>query len=122
MTDAEIAGAKRVARFMKEYANDDAYDGETPVCAAGVPIVDIGMRMLDLRELYRAQGFPDDYIIAPKVWRIVRGKLVYGPLPKTDGTRMCGNSVSPYQARAWILANAPPEIYAPGVDEERRAA
>lgn len=122
MTEEELAGAKRVARFMKGFANDNRFDGETLVCAAGVPIVDIGMRMLDLRELYRAQGFPDDYVIAPKVYRIVRGKLVYGPLPKTDGTRMCGNSVSPYQARAWVRANAPPEFYAPGAFEERKAA
>jgi DNA (cytosine-5)-methyltransferase 1 len=120
MSQAEIEGARRVARFMAEHANDDRFKGAEFVCAAGVPIVDIGMRMLDLRELYRAQGFDDDYIINPKVWRIVRGKLVYGPLTKTDGTRMCGNSVSPYQARAWIAANAPPEMYAPA--EERRAA
>lgn len=123
MTDGEVAGAWRVAKFMAEYANDNRFDGTKWVCAGGVPIVDIGMRMLALRELYRAQGFPDTYIIAPKVWRIIRGKLVYGPLPKTDGTRMCGNSVSPYQARAWIAANAPPEMYAPGRwDEFRRAA
>jgi hypothetical protein len=39
------------------------------------------------------------------VWRSVRGKLVFGPLPKTDGTRMCGNSVSPYHAAAYVRAN-----------------
>lgn len=122
MTAEELAGAKRVAQFMRDYCNDNAFEGVEFVCAAGVPIVDIGMRMLDLRELYRAQGFPDSYIIAPDVYRIVRGKLVYGPLPKTDGTRMCGNSVSPYQARAWIRANAPREFYAPRYGRYRRAA
>ncbi len=37
------------------------------VMAHGEPyqVVDIGMRMLTPRELFRAQGFPDDYIINP---------------------------------------------------------
>ena len=60
-------------------------------------IVDIGMRMLTPRELFRAQGFPDSYIINP-VWN---GK----PLTKTSQVRMCGNSVSPVMARALVQAN-----------------
>ncbi|MBL4800740.1 MAG: DNA cytosine methyltransferase [Emcibacter sp.] len=60
-------------------------------------IVDIGMRMLQPRELYRAQGFPDDYIIDP----IYNGK----PLTKTAQVRMCGNSVCPPLARAIVEAN-----------------
>jgi site-specific DNA-cytosine methylase len=105
MTDEEIAGARKVAKFMAEYANDNRFNGKDFVCVKGIPIVDIGMRMLSLRELYRAQGFPDSYVIDPVVERIVRGKLVRGPLPKTDGTRMCGNSVSPYHAAAYVGAN-----------------
>jgi DNA (cytosine-5)-methyltransferase 1 len=54
-------------------------------------IVDIGMRMLSPRELFRAQGFPDSYIID-------RG------LTKTAQVRMCGNSVSPYPAAALVRA------------------
>ncbi|MEX2964241.1 DNA cytosine methyltransferase [Microbulbifer sp. TYP-18] len=60
-------------------------------------IVDIGMRMLAPRELYRAQGFPEDYIIDATH----EGK----PLSKTAQTRMCGNSVSPAVARALVRAN-----------------
>lgn len=60
-------------------------------------IVDIGMRMLQPRELYRAQGFPDSYIID----RGHGGK----PLAKCDQVRMCGNSVCPPLARAIVLAN-----------------
>ena len=60
-------------------------------------IADIGMRMLQPRELYRAQGFPDTYIID----RGADGK----PLPKSDQVRMCGNSVCPPLARAIVLAN-----------------
>ncbi|QOR55243.1 MAG: C-5 cytosine-specific DNA methylase [Phage 67_12] len=60
-------------------------------------IADIGMRMLQPRELYRAQGFPDSYIID----RGADGKS----LPKSAQVRMCGNSVCPPLARAIVLAN-----------------
>lgn len=60
-------------------------------------IVDIGLRMLSPRELFRAQGFPDEYVIDP----VVNGK----PLSKTAQVRMCGNSVSPYPAAALVRAN-----------------
>lgn len=62
-------------------------------------IADIGMRMLEPRELYRAQGFPESYQIAP----VIAGK----PLPKRAQVRMCGNSVSPPLAAALARANVP---------------
>ena len=62
-------------------------------------IVDIGMRMLEPRELYRAQGFPESYQIAPTI----NGK----PLPKRAQVRMCGNSVSPPLAAALARENVP---------------
>jgi DNA (cytosine-5)-methyltransferase 1 len=52
--------------------------------------------MLTPRELFRAQGFPDDYIINP----IYDGK----PLTKTSQVRMCGNSVCPPLAEAIVRA------------------
>ena len=72
-------------------------------------IVDIGMRMLTPRELFRAQGFPDSYIIAP--WmddRVGRKgqRLKPGPLPGEAQVRMAGNSVCPTESRALALANA----------------
>lgn len=60
-------------------------------------IVDIGLRMLSPRELYRAQGFPDSYIID----RTADGK----PITKTAQVRMCGNSVCPPLAQAIVSAN-----------------
>lgn len=60
-------------------------------------IADIRMRMLTARELFRAQGFGEDYIINP----MYEGK----PLGQTDGKMMCGNSVSPYPAEALVRAN-----------------
>lgn len=62
-------------------------------------IVDIGMRMLTPRELYRAQGFPEDY----KIDVVHDGK----PLTKADQVRMVGNSVSSPPAIALAVANAP---------------
>ncbi|MEM7300676.1 MAG: DNA cytosine methyltransferase, partial [Pseudomonadota bacterium] len=62
-------------------------------------ITDIGMRMLTPRELYRAQGFPEDYIID----RGEDGK----PITKTEQIRKCGNSVSPILAEAIAKANCP---------------
>jgi DNA (cytosine-5)-methyltransferase 1 len=60
-------------------------------------IVDIGMRMLTPRELYRAQGFPESYIIE----RGGDGRI----LTKTAQVRMCGNSVCPPMAEAYVRAN-----------------
>ncbi len=62
-------------------------------------IWDIGMRMLAPRELYRAQGFPDSYLIDIPY----NGK----PLTKTAQVRMCGNSVCPPLAKALVAANVP---------------
>ncbi len=61
-------------------------------------IVDIGLRMLQPRELFRAQGFPDDYIIGDDPAQGLK-------LTKSAQVRMCGNSVCPPMARALILAN-----------------
>lgn len=69
------------------------------VMVDGVPhaIADIGMRMLQPRELYRAQGFPDGYVID----RGADGR----PLSKAAQVRMCGNSVCPPIAAALVRAN-----------------
>lgn len=60
-------------------------------------ISDIGMRMLQPHELYRAQGFPDDYRIEFEH----EGR----PLSKAAQVRMCGNSVCPPVAEALVRAN-----------------
>jgi len=60
-------------------------------------IADIGMRMLSPRELFRAQGFDDDYQIDLEI----NGRRI----TKTDQVRMCGNSVCPPIAEAMITAN-----------------
>ena len=60
-------------------------------------IADIGLRMLTPRELFRAQGFPENYVIN----RGAGGRK----LPKDAQVRMCGNSVCPPMARALVAAN-----------------
>lgn len=62
-------------------------------------IADIAMRMLQPRELYRAQGFPDSY-------RIDRG-ADGRKLTKTEQVRMVGNSVSPVHPMTLVRANLP---------------
>lgn len=60
-------------------------------------ISDIGMRMLQPRELYLAQGFGPEYTID----RGADGR----PLSKTAQVRMCGNSVCPPVAAALVRSN-----------------
>lgn len=60
-------------------------------------ITDIGLRMLQPRELFNAQGFPEDYVIDP----VYNGR----PMTKTAQVRMCGNSVCPPVAEALVRAN-----------------
>ncbi|MGE3844952.1 MAG: DNA cytosine methyltransferase [Vicinamibacterales bacterium] len=76
---------------------DKARMGLVTVAGVEYQIVDIGMRMLTPRELFRAQGFPDSYIID----QAADGT----PITKTDQIRLCGNSVCPPLARAIIQAN-----------------
>jgi DNA (cytosine-5)-methyltransferase 1 len=79
-------------------------------------IVDIGLRMLAPPELYRAQGFPADYIIdeipnpallfvdgqQTTEWPLTLPRI---PLTKSAQVRMCGNSVCPPLSEALIRAN-----------------
>ncbi|HCF1980600.1 TPA: DNA cytosine methyltransferase [Pseudomonas aeruginosa] len=62
-------------------------------------IVDIRLRMLKPRELYRAQGFPDSYIIE----RGHNGQR----FTLSQQVHMCGNSVSPNTMAAYARANDP---------------
>ncbi|WP_312462333.1 DNA cytosine methyltransferase [Comamonas sp.] len=79
-------------------------------------LVDITLRMLKPRELFRAQGFPRDYRFerVPDPALLFRnGKQVEGnpldlpliDLSTTAQVRMCGNSVCPPVAEALVRAN-----------------
>lgn len=107
-------GALRVAAFLiSYYGNGDALSLREPldtvttrdrlglvtVFVKGMPyvIVDIRLRMLKPAELFRAQGFPPDYIID----RTADGRRITG----TAAVRMVGNSVSPPPLAAIARAN-----------------
>lgn len=62
-------------------------------------IIDIGLRMLEPRELYGCQGFPDDYIIDHDY----TGKTY----PRSEQVRRCGNAVCPPIPAALVRANLP---------------
>lgn len=64
-------------------------------------IVDIGFRMLQPVELFKAQGFPDSYVFEKGLDE--KGKEI--KLTKTEQTRMVGNSVCPQLSRALVEAN-----------------
>lgn len=73
--------------------------GLVTVDGADYQIVDIGMRMLQPHELYKAQGFPEGYIID----RDYRGQRY----AKDKQVARCGNAVPPPFARALVEANLP---------------
>lgn len=71
------------------------------VTIAGVDyrIVDIGLRMLEPKELYGCQGFPEDYIID----RDYTGKAY----PRAEQVKRCGNAVCPPIVASLVRANLP---------------
>lgn len=101
------------AFFIKYYGDATGQDIEKPldtvttkdrfglVTIEGVDyqIVDIGLRMLEPKELYGCQGFPDDYIID----RDYTGKTY----PRSEQVRRCGNAVCPPIPAALVKANLP---------------
>lgn len=71
------------------------------VTIAGIDyqIVDIGLRMLEPRELYGCQGFPEDYIIDHDY----DGKSY----SRSEQVKRCGNAVCPPIPAALVKANLP---------------
>lgn len=71
------------------------------VTIAGVDykIVDIGLRMLEPRELYGCQGVPDDYIIDHDC----EGNTI----TRSEQVKKCGNMVPPKFSEALVKANLP---------------
>lgn len=101
------------AFLLKYYGNGTAHSVKEPldtitskdrfglVTIKGVDyqIVDIGLRMLEPRELYGCQGFPDDYIIDHD--------FEGNTYPRSEQVRRCGNSVCPPLPAALVHSNLP---------------
>lgn len=90
--------AAQALAFLREYCGADS-DGLVTVEGVVYRIVDIGMRMLQPAELYRAQGFPEWYII-DQDYRGVK-------CAKDKQVARCGNAVPPPFAEALVRANLP---------------
>ncbi|KHM13197.1 DNA cytosine methyltransferase [Klebsiella aerogenes] len=96
--DYDEERAQQVLAFLKEYCGADS-TGLVEIAGVTYRIVDIGMRMLQPHELYRAQGFPDWYII-DQDYRGVK-------YAKDKQVARCGNAVPPPFAEALVRANLP---------------
>jgi DNA (cytosine-5)-methyltransferase 1 len=98
------AGSLRL-RTLAEQIDRDLTPRPSAVATRDGNIVwDVGMRMLTVRERFRAQGVPDDFIIDV----LVDGK----PITETKQGEMCGNMVCPPHAAA-IARAALPELREP---------
>ncbi|WP_411838606.1 DNA cytosine methyltransferase [Paracoccus sp. ME4] len=100
------ARARAVAGFLRAH---DAWDGgefvTLTIGSESYVVIDIGMRMLTPRELFRAQGFPADYVIEG-VWDgLDTDSPTWRPFAKDVQVSCCGNSVCPPLAEALVAAN-----------------
>lgn len=100
------ARARAVADFLRAH---DAWDGgefvTLKIGGTSYVVIDIGMRMLTPRELFRAQGFPADYVIEG-VWDgLETDSPIWRPFAKDVQVSCCGNSVCPPLAEALVAAN-----------------
>lgn len=89
-----------IAEPLRTIPTKDRF-GLVQIAGQDYQIADIGFRMLQPVELFKAQGFPDTYIFD-------RGLDEHGTdvkLTKTEQTRMVGNSVCPQLSRALVMAN-----------------
>ncbi|HGH5401264.1 TPA: DNA cytosine methyltransferase [Raoultella ornithinolytica] len=90
---------ERRADQVKEFLNSFGVSEMVTIKGIVYRIVDIGMRMLQPHELYRAQGFPEWYII-DQDYRGVK-------YAKDKQVARCGNAVPPPFAEALVRANLP---------------
>lgn len=90
--------ADQTLAFLREYCCADC-DGLVTISGVVYRIVDIGMRMLQPNELYRAQGFPE--------WYIIDRDYMGTRYAKDKQVARCGNAVPPPFAEALVRANLP---------------
>lgn len=106
------AGAKACADFLHEHMPEHFPESADLVLVGDYVLVDITLRMLVPRELARAQGFPDSYILDRGLFETEPGSGVYEwrPVTKTDQVRLIGNSVCPDVAEAIVRHDLDPLI------------
>lgn len=97
--ETEIGLWNEVRKLLNEYAGYSIADDEILILdIGGVPhyISDVTMRMLEPKELAKAQGFPDDYVLQ-----------VSDSYSKQAQIARIGNSVCPVMAEVLVRANLP---------------
>lgn len=100
------ARARQVAALLRAHSLwDDREFVSLEIDGAEFVIVDIGLRMLTPRELYRAQGFPADYVIEGTWAQDDAEEWAWRPIPKDVQISCVGNSVCPPLAAALVDAN-----------------
>lgn len=103
LSEEQLDRARMVAAFLRKHGCWDDREFVTVTLGGDLyVVVDIGMRMLTPRELARAQGFPDSYILAAPY----KG----GTLSETEQRHKIGNSVCRRPAAALIIANYRPPL------------
>lgn len=99
---ADLKNWPKIRELLNTYCGYDLKENEVilfQIAGSLYYLADIGLRMLTPRELYRANGFPDDYIIdRDYTWK------EYG---KAKQVARCGNAVPPPFATALVRANLP---------------
>ena len=103
-----LARARACAAFLHEYLPEQFPEPCDIVLVGDHVLVDITLRMLTPRELARAQGFPDSYVIEFGLFQDPdkpAGHFIRLPVTKTSQVRLIGNSVCPDVARAIARAN-----------------
>ena len=96
--DYDQQRADQTLVFLREYCGADC-DGLVTISGVVYRIVDIGMRMLQPHELYRAQGFPE--------WYIIDRDYMGTSYAKDKQVARCGNAVPPPFAEALVRVNLP---------------
>lgn len=92
-----------IRAFMVKYSDVEPDDikhyGIVEIKGIKYLVIDIGLRMLEPKELYGCQGFSENYIID----RDFLGKKY----PRSEQVRRCGNAVCPPLPAALVRANLP---------------
>ena len=98
----DLGNWPQIRELLNEYCGYNLADDEAILLIIrGIAyyISDITLRMLTPRELYKAMGFPEDYIIE----KDYEGNVY----PKDKQVARCGNAVCPPLAEAMVRANLP---------------
>ncbi|MEJ8837731.1 DNA cytosine methyltransferase [Ramlibacter sp. AN1133] len=111
----QLARAKQCADLLHQYLPEQFPVPVDLIIAGEYVLLDITLRMLKPRELFRAQSFPEHYVIEeiPDPAILFKDGVQAAdplsvpriPLTATAQVRMCGNSVAPVMSAALVRSN-----------------